>query len=514
MINSFYSEKKSELLDTHNPIFFSEFKLLNDSEQSTNYESYDLILNKVFQASNSFLIHTDYSGIIVKSVFNSELNLFNKREINIGSKILDLFSRSTKEHIKKNIHSAINYKNVKTFDVLIEKRDCEHIFELSIIPLVVERELLFYFQQVTDKRKIEISLKKSDELLKSIWNNSFDGMRLTNKNGIVIAVNDAFCKMMGINPYELVGKHYKAIYVNDTRNCERIEIDTWENSGSKYYETVLRTINGKQLTVTVMSTLVKNVFSKNISKSPNQYLLLSVFRDLTERIRNENKIREAEKLSIFGKMSAYLAHQIKTPLATIKMNLNLLEKSKLLATKNVRSFNIINDEIDRLNKLIQNAFILLRKSNNVEINITSHDLINSIGEFYELLLREKGIKFLNETSCDIFYEDYQKLRMVLILLIENSIEAINGSGYIKIINEKNIDDKTYSIYIEDSGEGIIEPSSIFEIFYTTKSYGTGLGLSIVKSLLSEMNGSIGLISARKGKTIFKVTLPFKVYSDG
>ena len=59
MINSFYSEEKSELLDTHNQNFFSEFQLLADSELSTNNESYDLILNKVFQASNSFLFHTD-----------------------------------------------------------------------------------------------------------------------------------------------------------------------------------------------------------------------------------------------------------------------------------------------------------------------------------------------------------------------------------------------------------------------------------------------------------------------
>ena len=79
---------------------------------------------------------------------------------------------------------------------------------MIIIPSI-GKELLFYFQQVTDKRKIEDSLKKSDELLKSIWNNSFDGMRLTDKNGIVIAVNNAYCKMMGIKAEELVGKYYK-----------------------------------------------------------------------------------------------------------------------------------------------------------------------------------------------------------------------------------------------------------------------------------------------------------------
>ena len=509
MINSTYSEEKSGLLDTHNQDFFSEFKLLTDSEQSDNYESDDLILNKVFQASNSYLFLTDYNGVIVKSVFNSKPNYFYKKYINLGNNILDLFNHSAKIQIKKNIESTINYENVRTFDVWLEKIDSEHIFELSIIPLL-ESKLLFYFQQVTDKRKIEISLKKSDELLKSIWNSSFDGMRLMNKNGIVIAVNDAYCKMMGINAYELVGHHYTDIYIDGKKNCERIESSDWEKSGSKYYETELLTKSGKQLTTTVMSTFVKNVFLKNISKSSDQYLLLSVFRDLTERIKNENKIRETEKLSIFGKMSAYLAHQIKTPLATVKINLNLLEKSQSLAPDKLRSYNIINEEIDRLNKLIQNAFILLRKSNNIEINIDLHDMISGIRDFYEPLLRDKGIKFLNETTQNELYGDYQKLRMTFILLIENSVEAINDGGYIKISNEKNIADKSYSVYIEDSGDGITDPSSIFETFYTSKSYGTGLGLSIVKNLLSEMNGSIGLISTRRGKTIFKLTLPFKV----
>ena len=506
----------SDLVTLHNDNFFSAFKLL-DTQNNTNtsaQESYYSFLEKVFELSKDLLVIVDHSGIIKNYFSNSLHQIIHLCPEIIGGKIEDIFPHAFRQKIHYRIEYVIKHNSLKTLDVSFNKNGSIHIYEVKIIPSL-EEVILLYFQDITARKNYEENLKKSDDLLKSIWNNSFDGMRLTEKNGKVVAVNKAFCRMMFINAENVIGKKYYEIYQNKDEDSEaKITNKIWKKHVNEYFECELQTLNGKKITVNIMNTLVANVFSSDISKSSNQFLLLSVFRDVTDRVKNENKIRDTERLSTFGKMSAFLAHQLKTPLATIKMNLELLEKSKAIPQHKFRSFKIIEDEINRLNKLLQNTFQFLKRSNNITISINLFELVNNIESFFEFILRDKKITFINEVESLDIRGDYQKIRMVFVHLIENSIEAITGNGKIIVRSAKENSGTKYAIFVEDTGEGIADCSSIFESFYTTKTEGTGLGLSIVKNLLAEIGGSIKLISSIKGKTIFKVILPTTATFNG
>jgi PAS domain S-box-containing protein len=141
--------------------------------------------------------------------------------------------------------------------------------------------------------------------------------------------------------------------------------------------------------------------------------------DITERKMLENKLLQAEKLAALGKMSAILAHEIKTPLTSIKMNADILSESLNLNEEDEDSFQIIQKEIKRLNNLVKEVLQLSRQSdlNCTKLNI--RDLIENVKKQFQIRLDEKSIKLINEVQSLEVVADEEKLRQVFINLIEN-----------------------------------------------------------------------------------------------
>ncbi len=236
--------------------------------------------------------------------------------------------------------------------------------------------------------------------------------------------------------------------------------------------------------------------------------LTEAFNNMSDTLKNNTaELIKKEKLAALGKMAAVLAHEIKTPLTSIKMNADIIAETLDSNDENKENFEIMKTEINRLNNLVKDV---LQFSRQMELNYSEvklKDLIEFINIQLNKKLEEKNIIFLNNVEYVSLQIDEDKLKQVLINLIDNSIEAVNQNGLIEISSRRNNEDNSISIFVKDNGSGIDPELKIFDPFFTTKASGTGLGLSISQKIIEQHNGAFNLLESKKGKTIFEIKLP-------
>jgi len=237
----------------------------------------------------------------------------------------------------------------------------------------------------------------------------------------------------------------------------------------------------------------------------NGFLFIEV--DITEQKKLEEQLVKSEKLAALGKMAAVLAHEVKTPLTSIKMNADIIAEELQLNEAEKENLAIIQTEINRLNNLVKDV---LQFSRQMELDYSVFNLFELIDNIKSQLLNKlktKSISFINNVDKIELNADKHKLMQVFLNLIDNSIEAVNSNGRIESTSVINEEQNNIKILVIDNGNGISADTKIFEPFFTTKSSGTGLGLLIAQKIIEQHKGTIRLVSSEPGKTIFEIIIP-------
>ena len=322
---------------------------------------------------------------------------------------------------------------------------------------------------------------------------------ITDIDGNIEFVNPKFVDLTGYTMEEVIGKNPRILKSGNT--CPEEYKKMWDTillgniwkgdfvnkrkNGELYYE----------------SAIIAPLFNSKGTITN----FIAVKEDTTQLRKAAEELKKSEKLAALGKMAAYVSHEIKTPLASMKINIDRLEQKIPIDDDSRKSFSTIQKEIKRLANLLKNTLQFSHQTCLPFININLNRKIENIKDFFEPSLAEKGITLLNKTAEHNIFGNPQQLRSLFMQLIENSIEAMSSGGEIEISSELK-EDQCY-IYIKDNGCGFESTENIFEPFVTTKPTGTGLGLAIVKSILDMHHGDIRLVSSRLGETIFEIILP-------
>jgi len=232
--------------------------------------------------------------------------------------------------------------------------------------------------------------------------------------------------------------------------------------------------------------------------------------------RLENKQRD--KLSTLGELATELAHEIKNPMNSIIINLEVLKSAVAKLSENQTSdagekaqryLKVIEGEIKRLEKVISGFLDLAAPNEPTKMRFSINDLIKNLVEFLSIDFKQKSIEIVTDFNSELpnFTGSSDQLKQAFLNLMLNAAQAMSEGGCLKI--GTGFDDKTLWISFQDDGEGIDEAimTRIFSPYFTTKKKGSGLGLAIVRRIAREHGGYIDVHSEKGKGSEFKLVLP-------
>lgn len=206
-----------------------------------------------------------------------------------------------------------------------------------------------------------------------------------------------------------------------------------------------------------------------------------------QRYKMLDRLRHLEQIAALGEMAAYVAHEVKNPLAIIRSSAQLMSSKVQDDTLS----NVILDECDTLNRVVTTLLDFTKSfhphSQKVNLEKKIHEYVDEIlsnPRFKNVEITMSSQKNLPEITFDLDH-----LRQIIMNLLLNATEAMKGKGKIVMRMEDNKPNGV-RLSIQDNGPGIMykDQTKIFELFYSTKPAGTGLGLPITRKLL-ELNNA-------------------------
>jgi len=244
---------------------------------------------------------------------------------------------------------------------------------------------------------------------------------------------------------------------------------------------------------------------------------LVLISDVTQKVKEDKEKELEERMSMLGRMSNQILHDIKSPLFIIRGYTSLLaitEEKK----EQKRYLDIMGKEVTRILETIQETLEFSRG----EVEILAESLL--VSQFHQFLLDliDRNQKGLGITmNCILFPQhenslltlDLKKLERALQNILLNAVEASPNIEKACVEIETYIKDSSLSILIKDKGVGIPleQAENIFNPFATyNKKHGTGLGLAIAKVIVEKHKGSLHLTKKEGWSTCLEITLPIKL----
>ncbi|MGL4451541.1 MAG: ATP-binding protein [Sarcina sp.] len=317
----------------------------------------------------------------------------------------------------------------------------------------------------------------------------------------VIAV-DKYHRVIMINPY--VKKIFNINLSEDEIKGERIEDIIKDKS---ILEAILNKVNSIELKIETPNTKHVRIRTTELFEGEDEMGIVVVIEDITDYKKLENMRSE---------FVANVSHELKTPVTSIK---GFAETLKYVDDSETRDkfLGIIEEESDRLTRLIQDILALYDIEKKNDINKESFD-INEVVQSIDLLTQkeafERNIMFV--LNCEVkteLYGDKDKFKQMILNLVVNAIKYSGEES--RVVLDIKEDKKNILIEVSDNGCGIQAEhlDRIFERFYrvdkarSREKGGTGLGLAIVKHIVNSFNGSITVKSDIGIGTKFNIIIP-------
>ena len=380
--------------------------------------------------------------------------------------------------------------------------------------------LLLHVRDITQRRTAEAALQSSEILFRSVWENSADGMRLTDEKGVIIAVNDAFCKLVGVKASSLEGQPFTVAYAGSENLTEMIrhhhEQFLTRTAGQKV-ERQYALHNGQTVTLEITHSFVE-VRGRTL-------VMLSLFRNVTTQRRLEEQLRQSQKMEAIGQLAGGVAHDFNNILTVIHGHASLLGTAELDATA-ARSAQQIMQAAERAAGLTRQLLAFSRRQLIQPRQLDMNKIVGNMSDMLGRLLGEDVSLQLNYSQSPATIEaDAGMMEQVLLNLAVNARDAMPRGGQLTIrISVVDVDEAHVQRHPEahigrfvcisksDTGCGIPAENlpRIFEPFFTTKEIGkgTGLGLATVYGIVKQHQGWIEVQSVVGKGTTFRIYIPF------
>jgi signal transduction histidine kinase len=324
-----------------------------------------------------------------------------------------------------------------------------------------------------------------------------EGFILTSSDGTIVETSPAAERILEAPSMSLKGRQVREI-------CPMVEsydelIRQVASSGRILNRSVIVLAGDAKRKIVNMS--VQRVGDSETSR------FVHVFQDCADLRTMEERLVQAERLATIGRFASQIAHEIRNPLSSITLNVELLEDE--LHGSNTEARNLIRavlKELDRLNDIV-GEYLQFSRFPKPHLKRGHVDpVIQELGESFKTPAGVKLEISLIPSSPEVWLDE-RLLRQVLENLLRNGAEAIQGTGVLRVDTE--VVDRFLVIRVKDTGHDIPPEiqARLFEPFFTTKAHGTGLGLATSQQIIFEHNGHLVAESQPGQGTTFSILLP-------
>lgn len=248
------------------------------------------------------------------------------------------------------------------------------------------------------------------------------------------------------------------------------------------------------------------------------------FNEMTRELRQtrqkmeeaQRKLIQAEKLASIGRIAATIAHEIRNPLTSVKLNIQKVLFGQNLESKEKEHLVLTQEGIEQIEKFVRELLDFTRVSELRLDRFSLQEIITSAAKLLDYYFHEKKINFrvVVDSALPLLTVDGDKIRQVFLNLLRNAQEAVEPGGWIEIKAEKVVvaGKPWVRVLVSDDGCGIPEKDweNVFEPFFTTKSSGFGLGLANARKIIEQHHGQVRIIKKEGKGTCFEIILPGEV----
>ncbi len=400
---------------------------------------------------------------------------------------------------------AIEAMKEGVFDYINRSAECAKAF-----PFVVNRAMEGY-SLMLEKVRLQKELIETKNFLESIVEKAGDAISVVDLEGKVLFWNEGATRIYGYQKGEVLGKELSSfLYPKDSklraeeeRFMEGLMERVKRGEVVPNLEVKRQTKDGREIITSMTISPLRNADQRIIGAS-------RICKDITHLKKAEERLILAERLSSLGELTAGVAHELRNPLAGIKINTQVLSRQKELPEMEKKLLNSTQEGIEKIQKIVDDMlhFAKPKPSHFKEEEI--NDVVEKSLAILQTKLKKGNISSVFEQGEELprLRIDIHQIQQVLINLMLNAIQAMEKGGTLTL--------RTFlgngggvAIEVKDTGIGIPKShlNKIFDPFFTTKSEGTGLGLSISAKILENHRATIDVESEEEKGSTFTIHLP-------
>ena len=366
-------------------------------------------------------------------------------------------------------------------------------------------ELREYAESLQNELSENIQLREELEslynYLQSIVDSLPDRLFVLSSDGTIHYMSGDVKDGIGMISRQAKGKHFLEIVSPELRDFMKARWEEAQKGIFAPYEIEARARDGSKRTL---------IISAGPVRGSDRYVIVQ--RDVTELKNLEERFYESQKLAAVGQLSAGIAHEVRNPLSSIKMSLQILEKRMHPTGNDQKRFEIALREVEHLEKLVSDVLIFARPAMPRKETADIRKVLQNALSLAEKEIEDKKIRLQTRFAADLpcLQVDAAMVEQAFLNLILNAVDAMGEGGLLTVSATASGDGAPMvEVEIRDDGCGIDEQDMrhLFNPFFTRKKYGTGLGLTQVKKIIDLHQGIVDIFSAKGEGTRVRIRFP-------